>query len=130
MDEIQAAILRFRLEQLDQLNTKRRKILAGFKNSIKTSSVNALWFMDTRSVGHLAVMSVDNREEVQKILFENQIMSEVHYPLLDCQQPAWLKKNCDLTNSEILVQKIITIPCFPQLTESEIHRIQNSISKF
>ena len=130
MDEIQAAILRFRLEQLDQLNSKRRKILAGFKDSIKTSNVNALWFLDSRSVGHLAVLSVENREEVQKILLEDQIMSEVHYPLLDSQQPAWLAKNCDLTNSEMLVQKIITIPCFPQLTESEVHRIQNSISKF
>jgi aminotransferase EvaB len=130
MDEVQAAVLRFRLEFIDQQNNKRRQILEMYQDSIKKLGEVSLWFNDKRSVGHLAVLSLNYRLDAQQLLNKNEIKSEIHYPVLDYQQLAWADSSQNLKNSEQLVQRILTIPCFPQLTESEINKISKTISKF
>jgi aminotransferase EvaB len=130
MDEIQAAVLRIRLKNVDEQNIKRRSILERYRNSINNSGAKALWTNDKTSVGHLAVLSVNNRAAVQEILNNHEIKYDIHYPILDFQQTAWLEPSVKLNNSQLIVQKIITIPCFPQLTDSEIDKISQAISLF
>jgi dTDP-4-amino-4,6-dideoxygalactose transaminase len=49
----------------------------------------------------------------------------IHYPILDHQQNGWSTYfgNVKLPNSESLVQKIMSVPCFPLLQELEIERV-------
>jgi dTDP-4-amino-4,6-dideoxygalactose transaminase len=53
------------------------------------------------------------------------IATGIHYPILDNQQNGWSTyfDNVKLPNSESLVQKIVSLPCFPLLQEFEIERV-------
>lgn len=130
MDEIQAAVLRLRLKEIDVQNNTRRSILEKYSKSINNQNVERLWYDSARSVGHLAVLAVNNRTAAQRILQNQEINSEIHYPVLDFQQAAWSELVSDLDNSKELVHRILTIPCFPQLKENEIEQICDAISKF
>jgi dTDP-4-amino-4,6-dideoxygalactose transaminase len=129
LDEIQAAVLRFRLNKINEQNSRRRSILEKYAQSIKNQNVKTLWFGDSRSVGHLAVLAVNDRSESQRILQNLEIASDIHYPILDFEQAAWSELVPNLNNSKELVQKILTIPCFPQLKDSEIEQICDALSK-
>jgi len=49
----------------------------------------------------------------------------VHYPIADHRQPAWSDEYADvrLPVTEHAVTHVLTLPCFPELTEHEIERI-------
>jgi dTDP-4-amino-4,6-dideoxygalactose transaminase len=59
------------------------------------------------------------------MLKQANVGNGVHYPVLDQYQPAWIKhfEGVSLPNSEQLVKSIITLPCFPLMTEDEISRV-------
>jgi aminotransferase EvaB len=57
------------------------------------------------------------------------IETGIHYPILDHQQPAWMGKfkYFDLSNSEALVNSILTLPCFPTMTLVEINQVSSGL---
>ena len=125
MDEIQAAILLVLLPHLDAMNKRRREILAAYCDS-STSAIVAVRSVDT--VAHLAVFLVDNRDAFRKRCADHAIYTDVHYPILDCDQPGWstLAKRIaplGLRQSQESVKKIVTLPCFPSMTDHEVARI-------
>ena len=130
IDEIQAAVLNVRFESLEGRNRVRREIIRQFQSSLK--SPRRMIFSDGGSfVGHLAVLISPERERDQKRLSEAGIQTAVHFPLLDHQQSAWRNHfiGVSLPNSEILSEKILTIPCFPLLTDDEILRLCKALSE-
>ena len=125
MDEIQAAILSVLLPHLDTMNNRRREILAAYFDS-STSATVPVRPVDT--VAHLAVFLVENRDAFRKHCLDHAILTDVHYPILDCDQPGWstLPKRIaplGLRQSLESVQKIVTLPSFPSMTDHEVARI-------
>jgi len=126
MDEMQAAILSALLPHLDRHNAERAGILARFS----AASGKTVTFLD-RSAGavvHLAVALCDEREAFRSFLNERGIASEVHYPILDTDQHGWrnLPQRIGaggLAASRSSVERIVTLPCFPGMSEAEIDRI-------
>jgi dTDP-4-amino-4,6-dideoxygalactose transaminase len=46
----------------------------------------------------------------------------VHYPTLDCDQPGWKdmhKKMSPLNTARRSVAQILTVPCYPHLSDAE-----------
>jgi len=76
-------------------------------------------------VGHLAVLVTNSRDEVMQKFSKANIATGIHCPVLDHQQVGWRPyfKDVMLPVSELLVQKIVTLPCFPLLSEYEIDRV-------
>ena len=125
MDEIQAAILSVLLRRLDASNSRRRDILAAYSESV-TPAIIPVRAADT--VAHLAVFLVDNRDAFRQHCLEHAVVTDVHYPILDCDQPGWstLPKRIaplGLRQSQESVQKIVTLPCFPLMTDNEVSRV-------
>ncbi len=130
IDEIQAAILVARDKFTHNNNSKRREIVKTYTDStllprymIGTSSKNF--------VGHLAILVTNYRDQDASYLKNIGIETGIHYPILDHQQPAWSGKftYLDLHNSEFLVSKILTIPCFPTMTNEEVSFVASSLTK-
>jgi len=126
MDEMQAAILSALLPHLDQHNAERTAILDRFAKA----AGGKVKFLDRSpgSVAHLAVAQSDDREAFRAFVNERGIASEVHYPILDCDQHGWRnlpqRLGADgLTASRASVQRIVTLPCFPGMTAAEIEHI-------
>jgi dTDP-3-amino-2,3,6-trideoxy-4-keto-D-glucose/dTDP-3-amino-3,4,6-trideoxy-alpha-D-glucose/dTDP-2,6-dideoxy-D-kanosamine transaminase len=125
MDEIQAAILSVLLPHLDDMNKRRREILAAYFESSTSAAVPVL---PADTVAHLAVFLADNRDAFRKHCLDHAIRTEVHYPILDCDQPGWstLAKRIapmGLRQSQESVKKIVTLPCFPLMTDHEVERV-------
>jgi aminotransferase EvaB len=132
MDEIQAAILSVLLPHLDTMNNRRRAILAAYSACSKGATA-PVWGVNT--VAHLAVFLVENRDAFRKHCLDRAILTDVHYPVLDCDQPGWstLPKRIaplGLRQSQESVQKIVTLPCFPLMTDNEVARICDALESY
>jgi dTDP-4-amino-4,6-dideoxygalactose transaminase len=126
LDEIQAAILRVKLRNLDDLNQRRREIHSRYEAAGKN-----LKFVNTSSdsfIGHLAVIEVPNRTEVVEYLQLQGIATDIHYPIPDHKQV--IRKNhrlWELPVTEALALKVLSIPLFPELLEEEILGVESAL---
>ena len=124
LDEIQAAILVSRIQRLSQNNQVRRSIVARYVKALNEPRYMVHNDADD-FVGHLAVMITPHQQSDIEKLNHAKVGNGIHYPMLDHHQPAWTKyfEAVSLPNSEQLVKSIITLPCFPLMTEDEITRV-------
>lgn len=124
LDEMQAAVLLERIDGLQKNNDKRRQIVDRYKGAL-TDFRYVIGKDDSSFVGHLAVLVTSSRDADVSILKKANIATGIHYPILDHKQTGWSSYfgNVKLPNSEALVQKIVSLPCFPLLQEIEIERV-------
>lgn len=135
MDDIQAAVLAARLPNLDKHNGQRRVIAARYSKALESAAVpmNLLFVNDECHVAHLAVVTCDDRAGLRRHLQTHGISWGIHYPHPDYRQPAWknlLTEPRPLRNTETLSDTILTIPCFPTMTETEVRRVEDALSSF
>jgi len=128
LDEIQAAVLLERIDNLKKNNDKRRQIVNRYMGAL-TGSRFLIGDDDPSFVGHLAVLVTSSRDADISSLKKANIGTGIHYPILDHQQAGWSANFSDikLPNSESLVQKIVSLPCFPLLQEFEIERVCDAL---
>ena len=135
LDELQAAILRDFLPLLDDWNHKRREVAKRYFKGIANDKVNLPSSEVDQSVFHLFVIKADDRNGLKDYLYKHNIASEIHYPIIDSEQKTVrenLKLNDynDLTISKELSEKIITIPCYPELSNDKIDQIIGVINNW
>jgi len=133
IDTIQAAILRIKLKNLEELTTLRNskaekyiELLKENKNLILPKARK-----DFKHVWHLFVLRVINREEVIKKLNKNEISTGIHYPIPLHLQPAYLNnnlKNSDLKISEKTANEILSLPLWPQITFEQINYVKDILN--
>ena len=133
LDEIQAAILRISLRQVNVLNAKRREIVKKYADALFGSNVSLVTSHSEESSAHLAVLLLPknaDREEFQKKMFELGIQTAVHYPILDFDQKGVPNTVLisDLLVSRDLVKRIVSIPLFPELTDEEVKTICSALA--
>ncbi len=130
LDEIQAAILRVKLPYLDTWNQRRFDISRFYVEGIRHSLITLQRIAAGSFVGHLFVVRSPRRDELREHLKKNQIMSEVHYPIPDYRQPAIaaLFPGVSLSATERACREILTLPCFPEMSNAEVQRVINVVN--
>lgn len=125
LDELQAAVLRIRLGHLDEWNERRRSIVRRYADALPPGAGRLVWHDGEDYVGHLAVVVLEDRERVRAKLEAAEIGTDVHYPIADHRQSAWAGEYIDLSLpvTEHAVERVLTVPCFPELTEDEVERV-------
>jgi len=65
-------------------------------------------------------------------LKSNQIASEVHYPIPDHRQPVFGDRfaGIRLPVTEALVSTILTLPCFPELTDEQVDNVAAAVNSW
>jgi dTDP-3-amino-2,3,6-trideoxy-4-keto-D-glucose/dTDP-3-amino-3,4,6-trideoxy-alpha-D-glucose/dTDP-2,6-dideoxy-D-kanosamine transaminase len=132
LDEIQAAILRIGLRRVDELNERRRAIVRRYAEATRGSDVSPVTGAGCETVAHLAVVRCRERDEFRHFLGEAGIDTDVHYPIPDDHQPG-LKppaRSTGLLETERATAEIVTLPCFPEMTDVEIDRVAAAIAAF
>jgi len=129
LDEIQAAFLNVKLPYLDQWLQKRQSIGHFFSEHISHPAVE-LPDNTPDHVFHLYVLRCSNREALREHLMAKGVATEIHYPILDYQQPvfAQMQNVPVLPNSEKVLSEIVTIPCFPELSSKQQSYIVEAIN--
>ena len=132
LDEIQAAILRVKLPNLDVSNERRREIAEIYSTQLQVENLKLpTTNVDTKHVYHLYVVQMKNRDEAMRHLNQQGVFPGVHYPVPVHLQPAY--RNLPSSNSgalpvtEKLAKTILSLPMFPELKVSEIERVCQGI---
>ena len=134
LDEIQSAILRVKLRYLDQWNGERRKKALVYKRLLEGAKVAyPVEKEEARHVYHLFVIQAKKRNSLQAFLKERGIETLIHYPIPIHLQRAFKDlghKRGDLPLTEQCCQNILSLPFFPEITESEMERVAETIHLF
>ncbi len=128
LDEMQAAVLRFRLAGLDAANARRRAIVERYAEALPASAGSIPRAADRSYVAHLAVVVCRDRAALAEALRLAGVETGVHYPVPDHRQPA-LPRDIRLPVTEHLAASILTLPCFPELTEDEIAHVCEALRR-
>ncbi len=122
LDELQAAVLRVGLARLDERNERRREIVRRYADALPSHAGRFVWNDGEDFVGHLAVILAEDRDHVRAALDAAGIGTDVHYPVADYEQPAW-RADVRLPVTEHAVEHVLTVPCYPELTDAEVDRV-------
>lgn len=129
LDELQAGFLSVFLPHLDERNAKRRDIAKQYAAS-GASLVHADFIESEQYVAHLAVCMVNDRSQLVENMTSEKIATGVHYPYLDTEFPTTQHlPRLPLPVSEVAKDRIITLPCFPEMTPSEVATVCQAIKK-
>ena len=132
MDGIQGAVLSVKLRYIDQWNDLRRKnarlydqLLANVKGITPPKEMDS-----ARHVYHIYAIRTANRDTIIDDLKEKQIFCGIHYPVPLHLQHAYKDLGYTIGAfpvSERCQSEYISLPMFPELTDSQIHEVVNAV---
>jgi dTDP-3-amino-2,3,6-trideoxy-4-keto-D-glucose/dTDP-3-amino-3,4,6-trideoxy-alpha-D-glucose/dTDP-2,6-dideoxy-D-kanosamine transaminase len=131
LDEIQASMLRVKLPSLDAANARRRAIANAYSEGIKNPKVKTPPQRGEESVAHLYVVECEARDDLARHLASKQIGVDVHYPVPDHKQPALRGSGVEevsLPVTERLCRQVLTLPCYPALTASDVAEVVAAVN--
>jgi dTDP-4-amino-4,6-dideoxygalactose transaminase len=135
LDTLQAAILTVKLLHIDTAIKKRARHAAQYREMLKQVSGIRLPQIKSgnREVNYVFCIQADNRDALDSYLKEKEIGTSIYYPLplhlQKCFKYLGYKKG-DFPVAEKLCGTVLALPMFPELTESEISFVCESISEF
>ena len=132
LDELQAAFLSLKLENLDADNDRRRQIAAEYLSKINNEKILLpQWDGSENHVFHIFAVRTAHRNDLQKYLFDNDIQTLIHYPIPPHRQPA-LKEfsHYQLPITDPIHREILSIPCHPALADGEIAHIIQVLNSY
>jgi dTDP-4-amino-4,6-dideoxygalactose transaminase len=134
LDEIQAAILKVKLDHLDSWNKTRRNHASLYNNLLRNSSViTPVEEKYAKHVFHLYVIRTKEQKKLQECLKRKEIATSIHYPIPIHLHPAYRDlgyKRGDLPVSEKYATEILSLPMYPELEENQIQYICQTIQNF
>lgn len=132
LDEMQAAFLRILLPHLDGWNARRRDIANRYSREIRHDRIRVPPPGGAEYVAHLYVTQTDNRTGLQAHLAEAGVSSDVHYPMPDYRQPLFgsLHSNTILPVTDKACETVVTLPCFPELTDTEVTQVIEACNRW
>ncbi|AXX16258.1 MULTISPECIES: DegT/DnrJ/EryC1/StrS family aminotransferase [Leptospira] len=132
LDELQAAILRVKLRNLDSDNGKRRTIAAKYDQGLQAKAFKIpAKNPNSEHVYHLYVIQIDKREELILRLKSEKIFPGVHYPIPIHLQPAYLgkiKTASSMKVTEDLSRTVLSLPMYPELPSDDVQKVISSVS--
>ncbi len=126
LDELQAALLRIKLQKLDGYVEKRRAAAHYYNTRLPKSIIPPTEVDGNKHAYHLYIVQSECRQEITLKLKEAGIATGIYYPV-----PVHLQKcYCDLgyiegslPNAEYLSQRTFALPLFPEILEKELEYI-------
>lgn len=128
MDELQAAFLSTRLPTLDRRNAQRRAIWQRYRSALG-SDRSLVGSGGDDFVAHLCVLRTKDRDALRRQLEARGISTDIHYPIPDHRQPVWAGRfdSLSLPNAEQACAEVLTLPCFPEMTDHEISHVASAL---
>jgi len=132
LDEIQAAILRVKLEHLDKWNARRREIAYEYNELLKDVEevITPKELADTKCVYHQYTIQVPGRDQVHESLKQKGVMAMIYYPiplhLQEVHKYLGIQEG-SLPVAETVANKVISLPIFPEITENQIKQVAEAV---
>lgn len=124
LDEMQAAFLRVKLPYLSHWNATRLRIARRYREGLRDLPLQSTEWCEGEYVAHLVVVRSGDRDALRADLASCGIATDVHYPLPDHLQPVENREHAlRLPVAEAACREVLTLPCFPGMTDAEVDRV-------
>ncbi|KAB8151592.1 aminotransferase class V-fold PLP-dependent enzyme [Kordia sp. TARA_039_SRF] len=132
LDEIQAAFLRIKLQQLDADNDARKSIAKRYLSEIINTEIILPKYQNEAShVFHQFVIRTKNRQKLQEYLKENGIGTLIHYEIPPHKQEAYKEWNhLHFPITEKIHDECLSLPINPVLEAAEVDTIISVLNSY
>ena len=137
LDSIQAAILRVKLQRLDNYADERRRAADYYDNAFKDYpqlQTPSRWNKSTHVFHQYTLLTNDiDREALQQHLMSKDVPAMIYYPVPLHLQKAYLDpryKEGDFPVTEMLSHKVISLPMSTELDGEQLAHITSSLIEF
>jgi dTDP-4-amino-4,6-dideoxygalactose transaminase len=138
IDELQAAVLNIKLRHLDEWTAGRQRNAAYYNGALRHPQLEAALqpphvLPGVRHIYNQYVIRVRERDALRQHLAARGVGTEIYYPVpLHLQQCfAYLGgKRGDFPHSERAAAETLALPIFPELRESQLQYVVDSISAY
>lgn len=135
LNEIQAAIGRIQLKYLPEW-IKKRRVIVEFYNEILKQYPNVKIPIEkewAKAAYYVYTIQIEDRDNFIEYLKQKNIATGIYYPIPVHKQPIIEKlygKQPKLPITEEVVERIVSLPLSPQLTDVELERIKTEINNY
>lgn len=132
LDELQAAFLSIKLKHLDAITAHKRKLASIYLNELKSDFILPIIQKGFDDVFHIFAIRHPEREKLRNYLLDNNIKTEVHYPIPPYKQKAMsgiLKEN-EYPLSEEIHRTILSLPISFGHSEDDVFNVVEIMNKF
>lgn len=134
LDELQAGLLRVKLQYLDDITAERRRIAGNYMANIRNPRLE---FPKTAPgcthVYHLFVAQVDDRDAFREFLKSRGVDTDVHYPTPPYLAKPYLHlgyRKGDFPVTERLYSRIVSIPIFTGMLPEEQDAVIDAVNSW
>lgn len=124
LDPLQAAILRVKLSRLDEWNTRRSAIAAHYLEQLAGLNLVLPHVPDWAAPSwHLFVITLPQREALQRQLAQHGVSTLIHYPIPPHLQQCYADlgwKPGAFPIAESMAEQVLSLPIGPQLSAEDI----------
>ena len=133
LDELQAAVLRVKLPYLEQWNAARQAHAQAYTEQLHdvVEAVPIVRPWGTHVYCYY-VVQVQERDHLRRMLEQDGISTNIHYPTPIHLQPACAKygyKRGMLPVTDAVTQRIVSLPMYPELTTEQTQLVISAVKK-
>lgn len=135
LDEMQAALLRAKLPNLDKWNEDRRRIAARYLKEIHNPLIQLPLPSDDdfEHIYHVFVVRCEKRDALEAYLKEKGILTVIHYPIPMHLQPCYENLNISkgaLPVAEQISRTVLSLPMFYGMTDEQVSYVVDAVNSF
>lgn len=131
LDEMQASFLRVKLPFLDEINAHKKKLATIYNTELNEDFIKPVINKDFDNVYHIYNIRHPERDRLKAYLQENDIVTEIHYPVAPHQQKALKEMNhLDYPISSEIHHTTLSLPCSFAHSTEDIRRVADVLNGF
>ncbi len=125
LDDIQAAVLRVKLNHLNDFNNNRAKNAAEYSKRLADIVTVPSTEPNNKHIFHQYTILHPERDKIHQALQQEGISSAIYYPIPIHRQPLFKGQydDLDLPVTEDITKQCLSLPMYPELTISQIEKI-------
>jgi dTDP-4-amino-4,6-dideoxygalactose transaminase len=133
MSELECAHLLVRAKHIDNWQHRREQIRNYYLNRFEDMPFKCLSASFDKHADQKFVIYTQERNELHQHLTDNKIESRIHYPYALSELPIAkdiIKKPDIICTSIALSRGVLSLPIYPELSDSEIEAVADTVCKF
>lgn len=131
LDEIQAAILRVKLNYIDEITEHKRRLARIYFENLPDWLILPEQDPDYFDVFHIFPIMHERRDDLRQYLLDNGVKTEIHYPIPPHRQKAMCSYiSGDFHIADFIHSRILSLPISFGTTEEEVFQVCEKILLF
>ncbi len=132
LDELQAAILRIKLKNIDEFNKNRIAVAKKYNELLESPTISTPKFEENMThVFHQYTLVSANRDAISEQLQNENIGHAIYYSMPLSEQTAYKKisRTENLNTTQAICAQCISLPMFPEMSDEQIEQVVNTVKR-